>query len=168
MSLTRKFLESLSTFAEISLKTSQNSTKATHEFGNFLFAAFEYGKSHSQLSDEDYKTVNSLLVNNLPDIEHCFENLIEDFHYNDISTYLIYRSGIEFVFSVSERITKNSGEKICLKSQEVVDTVEELDERISGYWTAPADPLGAIPSTVDLKGVPDTHIWWACFKLLKS
>lgn len=156
MSVTKTFLDSLATFAEIALKTSRNSSDTTDKFGTFLFAAFKFGKSKILLSSENSKSTSNFIAKLQPSIEDCFENLVDDFHHNDITTYLIYRSGLEFIFSLTE-----AGQiEVDLKSERVIDIVEELDDKISSYWKAPADPFGATPHSIDLNGVPESHTWW--------
>ena len=56
MSVARGFLESLSKFAEITLNSPRNNSYLTYQFSNFLFAAFEFGKAKTHLSNDDAKT----------------------------------------------------------------------------------------------------------------
>lgn len=165
MSVAKKFLESLLSFSKIPLKSSTNSTRATHEFGNFLLATFELGKTNTQLSNEDYKITIELLSNTQQDIKHCLGNLVDDFFHDNIVTFLIYRSGIELLFSIVEGTDLVADTKICLKSSEIVDIIEEFDDKISRYWTAPADPSGATPSAINLQGIPHSHTWWRFLRL---
>ena len=76
-----------------------------------------------------------------------------------------HRSGLEFIISIVEE-TKEGSENTepALKSQEVVETIEELDEKISRYWRSPSEPFGAEPGPFDLAGVPESHTWWGHFR----
>ena len=75
------------------------------------------------------------------------------------------RSGIEFIFSfVEENKEESTPIQIDLKSAEIVDVLEELDQNISRYWDSPADPFGADQGPFDLAGVPESHTWWGSFR----
>ena len=79
--------------------------------------------------------------------------------------YDLFRSGIEFIISFVGLEEGSAKRQSALKSQEVVDTIEDLDEKIERYWRSAADPFGAAPESIDIEGIPESHSWWGDFRL---
>ena len=135
-------------------------------FEQVLLKLYDIGRSGQQPTKEEYSKVAPLIKDIVPLLEHGTFILGNHFDHDQGRPYLVYRSGIEFLFDIFDSFPVSDVEELgeSLKFIKESESLQSLDEEIE-RWKY--DPITGIETIVYSEeeltrpvGVPDTHIWW--------
>jgi len=172
MVLKEKFLNILRTFQAVNFHTSKNIAQAEYQIQDLLLVAFKLVQSQDLLSTDQVKDSRKLLSSAFDPLKYSVDVLVFRFDREKYVSYLVYRSGLEFLTfdwsSISYETLPDFEDEFSAKCVELKELVVELDEALVDVDLAVADPFGCHQDPEDLSHIPPHHTWWNSFRYRSS